>query len=306
MRFEEKIARRYWTRLAAEETLSTQAAIGLLERLPNALQAIDDSKRAVERVLASFPDDKNVPLVLKQLEKMKKGYEKEKERARAAIKKDTPPLLKKVTNDTAKLLKAKLVNPDILKIIPGTIKNVPSMTLRLEDPSLIGLTPHGFLGIPLFMDPTLITPNKVSMYLRDAYRTQVISSAAEVVEAFTSRLRGWPGFKGRDAEISKRKEVATKIQTVLNQALSRIQVYGRDEAQISSDGFTIEGAYRSSLPKEGAYEVGKYEYKQMVSKEIADYRKILDPALKPFADSIENVSIYDEEKSWIRTEIDLR
>jgi hypothetical protein len=72
------------------------------------------------------------------------------------------------------------------------------------------------------------------------------------------------------------------------------------------DGNVVVGGYRSDLPKEGAYEVGYSRYREMVSDEIARWLQVLNPHLAPYKSSIKRMSVQDEEKSWIYTEIELK
>lgn len=103
-----------------------------------------------------------------------------------------------------------------------------------------------------------------------------------------------------------RESNAKAIARAIDSVTGRMSYSGTDEAEISPDFRTIEGAYRSDLPKEGAYFVGEYEYERMVSEETARAREALTPALAPYKDMIARVSIYAEEKSWVYISVTLK
>lgn len=123
------------------------------------------------------------------------------------------------------------------------------------------------------------------------------------VEMFLEGVKGWKNVKGEAEGQAARKGTAESIARAIKPTLSGWMV---EEPKISSDARTIEGAYRSNLPKEGAQEVGEYRYEGMVQDEIARYRKKLDPALAPFKSQIANVSVHDGEKSWIYVTVTLK
>ena len=113
-------------------------------------------------------------------------------------------------------------------------------------------------------------------------------------------------MKGEAEASAARAGTAKKIADALQRALDSMHAWMREGAKVSDDNLTVEGSYRSNLPKEGAYEVGEYEYERMVSEEISGYRRTLAPLLAPFKDQIAKVEVYDGEKSWIYTNILLK
>lgn len=121
------------------------------------------------------------------------------------------------------------------------------------------------------------------------------------LDLFLEATEGWNNVKGEAEGQSARKNTAYSIAQAINNATSRLG--GGRDAVIKSDFRTVTGEYRSSLPKEGAYSVGEYRYEEMVSEEIARFKKILDPALAPFKSQIKNISFEDSEKSWIHVTV---
>ncbi len=121
------------------------------------------------------------------------------------------------------------------------------------------------------------------------------------LDLFLDATEGWKNVKGEAEGQSARKNTAYSIAQAINNATSRLG--GGRDAVIKSDFRTVTGEYRSSLPKEGAYSVGEYRYEEMVSEEIARFKKILDPALTPFKSQIKNINFKDSEKSWIHVTV---
>jgi len=62
-----------------------------------------------------------------------------------------------------------------------------------------------------------------------------------------------------------------------------------DKAKIEGD--YIVGSYRSNLPKEGAYEVGRAAYEEMEERELAKARKEYEWVLKSYKQYIQNIDI---------------
>ena len=103
---------------------------------------------------------------------------------------------------------------------------------------------------------------------------------------------------------AERARVATDVVRALNDAIRNMDAWSAHAAKL--DGNVVVGGYRSHLPKEGSYEVGYSRYREMVSDEIARWLQVLNPHLAPYKSSIKRMSVQDEEKSWIYTEIELK
>jgi hypothetical protein len=103
-------------------------------------------------------------------------------------------------------------------------------------------------------------------------------------------------------------QVAQEVGQRLDAAIKSMRPWDSQPAAIRRKGrrAEVEAAYRSDLPKEGPYAVGYEAYGEMVDKEIAKWRKVLDRELRPYAKHIKDIEVFDEEKSWIYTVIYLK
>lgn len=104
-------------------------------------------------------------------------------------------------------------------------------------------------------------------------------------------------------DAAEHARTVANVERALNDAIRQMGAWSEHAA--TTHGKIVEGGYRSRLPKEGAYDVGYSRYREMVSDEIARWRQVLNPYLAPYRSSIKRVSVNDEEKSWIYTEIEL-
>jgi hypothetical protein len=125
-------------------------------------------------------------------------------------------------------------------------------------------------------------------------------------DLFVDEARGWMNIKGEAEGQAARSGTAQVIARALDGVTSRLLAYGRDRTEISPDFRKVIGAYRSSLPREGAYSVGEYKYESMVAEEIAHARKAVDSALAPYKSQIARVDVYAGEKSWIHIQVTLK
>jgi len=105
-------------------------------------------------------------------------------------------------------------------------------------------------------------------------------------------------------DAAERARAAKDVVRALNDAIRQMGAWSAHAAKL--DGNVVVGGYRSSLPKEGGYEIGYSRYREMVSDEIARWLQVLNPHLAPYKSSIKRVRVQDEEKSWIYTEIELK
>lgn len=110
----------------------------------------------------------------------------------------------------------------------------------------------------------------------------------------------------RYLQASTRADVAQEVAHGLTQALKLMWTSHLDPVEVSPNNTEIDGAYRSDLPKEGAMAVGEGAYDEMVQKEIARFRKVLERKLDPYKSQIASTSIEDGEKSWIYVHIELK
>ena len=95
--------------------------------------------------------------------------------------------------------------------------------------------------------------------------------------------------------------MSAQIENALNAATRRLS---RTREAAYRDGDCIVAAYRSGLPKEGAYDVGAAAYDDMVAREIARARRAISAGAATsdsawMITACGGVQIEDEEKGWI-------
>lgn len=154
--------------------------------------------------------------------------------------------------------------------------------------------------------PTVVAPPPAPS-VSDAERAKAVEDVVRALKAAARQREGrvtpryWYGGEYVTAQ---------RLPAYMRQAIESDQ----DDPDVTSQEFRAKGrqltrmvsySYRSDLPKEGAYDVGYSRYEEMVRDEIRGWRSILDPHLAPYRSSIKNVRVYDGEKSWIYTDIEL-
>jgi len=286
------------------------AAAGVLSRALEAQKIATEAKVKLESILKILPEDKNVPVMMKTIDKMLKGFEKDIDTSRKTIrdasKASASEILKKNAIAIEKGIKAKLDDPKKLSVIPWSEKDtngslVPMVIFRVE------LGSSRKVEAMLREDPTL-RPGVLTWSTTFAtWNRRVFTNPIEVVTAFVEQLRGWDGLKGEGELNLKRDEIAKSIIAALNDALrdTGTDPYYVELAKYDVKNLSIEGAYRSDLPKEGESAVGEYEYRRMEAEEIKSFMKILNPALRPFEKDIKKLQVYSGEKSRVYAEIQL-
>ena len=299
-----------------EDTFSQHFKIAarLDPEVKNQLQALTKARQgrakaeevryAIKVILESFPDDKTAQRSAKDAEVMLKRFAKHEATAakiiRTLSKKAMPPKLKKVGAAATKAIKAKLVDPKKLQVLHWQTEDyrgnlVYQIVFRIEDPHFrsrpqvtVAENTGGMAG------PTMDVHG-------DRGST---ATGREVADAFLKQLVGWPGMKGEADAAGKRKKAAEGIAAALT-GLFRGEDY--EPAEISNDLLRIEISYRDyDLPKEGAYDLGEYEYERLLSDVLGQLKPRVERALKPWEKMIKRTRITPEEKSWIYITVELK
>ena len=300
-----------------------QSQMELLGKATSGLQSAKEALLALNKALEVAPEEKALQQAIEKATIMVSRFEKHADAARKIIrsisKKSMPPALKKMAAAVSRLIEARLVNPDVLQVIPWQkntenwhtrVKGVAyQVVFRIDDPEY--LKTHERRNIEHLANLTLEedTTDTVGVtFIENPYASgRKPAVAAQVADMFFKQLTGWPGLKGEAEETEKRKKLAPSIAFSLNAALQRANGFDARKAEISDDFLNIEGSYRSnSLPKEGAYSVGEAEYDEMVSKELKRFHSILDPIMQRYKDDIQEMHVTPSEKSWIDVYITLK
>lgn len=292
----------------------------VLKKSREGLKAAEEIQKQAALIISLHPDDKTAARTKLEADRMVKRFSDHADAAhkiiRTLAKKEMPPALKKEAAVAERLLRSRLVNDDSLKVIPWQGEKeiwlpgrggVGTQVVKVIQYQMV----FRFSGLESRFGNTdfLLTENTgdaqpgVRSYINTR---EVVTTGKTFAEAVCEQLEGWTGIKGQFEAIQGRAEVAQQVEAALKRALDRLEEWGQDPTRISPDNKTIEGAYRSGLPKEGAYSVGEYEYGRMLDAEYARCHKVLDPLLAALMGSIKEVRVHSGEKSWIYIEVILK
>lgn len=304
-------------RMAASLSPEVTSQFEALNKAREGLKKARTVLEMVRGILAAYPDDKTAQRSAKDADVMVRRFERAEKDALKMIhglsKKAWPAALKKLVPGVQRGIEQRLVDPSKLQVIPwqsetqkyqsygGYLKGVAyQVVFRIVDKG-IG---HSGKAEIILQESTV---HAIGPHIKAGYGDpKAVKNPAEVVQAFLAQLDGWPGLKGQADAIAGRAGIAADVASALNSAIRSMRAYDEEKPEISRDNRTIEGAYRSDLPKEGAYAVGEYEYEEMVEREIARWRRVLDPKLRPYMASIKDIQCHDGEKSWIYTTVTLK
>lgn len=287
----------------------------LLKKAKEGLHNAEEIVKAADLLLKSDPEDKGAGRIKKDADGMVSRFKKHIQDAQKVVmtisKKAMPEALRKYSTELARAIKSRLVDPDSLEVTPW------QNSTWISEKRIQGVMYYVIFRIQTSNDihgikTCLVIENSadasgVKFTPDDMFNNARPVPLKQAVEMFCERLRGWTGLKGEGEAIVDRAKTAQKIAEILSRYCNKFETWGdRRSAEITKGNTQISCSYRSNLPKEGAEDEGYSKYREMVHKELAGFRKELDPALKPFADSIIKIDTYDGEKSWIYTDIYLK
>ena len=291
-------------RMAAVDPMVTTQK-DLLVKAREGLRAANMVISAVKAVLQQYPDDKTALRAMKDAETMVDRFTKHEQDASKIIriisKKAMPPELKKYAAKLNKALSDRMVNSDMLQVIPWQQDAYRDVIFKVVFKVVDGT----FNVVANAYEDLSSKDGPLASMGEQSYNGKRLSSS-EFVEQFFAGLKGWPGIKGEADAIGVRSVAAQKVMNALNSAIGRMNGWMSEKATISQSGTEVEASYRSNLPKEGASDVGESRYEEMVRDEIARFKKVVEPLLSPYMDLIAGVHYYDSEKSWINVEVELK
>lgn len=279
----------------------------------------DQTVKAMENLVKLFPEEKKYAKALldakKMHDKLTKQVDASKKIIRTVAKKVAPKDLTVFSKKLQSKLESRLIDPSQVESFftqgedwKGNVESffVVKASVSNPDPESGTRTRNIALWIKEMVtgEPGLFMG--VSFESNRAPYDWKPADVDGAVAKFLEAAEGWKNIKGEAEGQAARSGTAKTIASVLDGITSRLSWHGKDPTNVSPDFRRVDGAYRSNLPKEGAYEVGEYRYEEMVSKEIAQARKAVDAALAPYKDKIVKVDIHDGEKSWIYIQITLK
>jgi hypothetical protein len=283
----------------------------VFQKASEGLKLADQTVTALTGLVQMFPADKKYAKTLSDSVKLRDTLAKQAEASRKVIRTLSEKKAPKALSDMAKKIKSKiasrLIDPSKVeaffsqRFVQGEILH--SAIFRAEYKT------HQHASVDLWLTESATGTAGIRMgigfgiYAPTDYTP---ASADGSVDLFFKSLVGWDNVKGEAEGLAQRADTAKDIARALESVTRRLSYAGTDPVEISEDSRNLGGAYRSSLPKEGAYAVGEYEYEEMAAKETALARKAVDAALAPYKDKIAKVDIHAEEKSWIHIDVTLK
>lgn len=268
--------------------------------------------KSLTDLVALFPADKKYAKTLADATKMRDILAKQVEASRKVIRTLSEKKAPKGLVDMAKKVKAKLaaklIDPSKVDFFFNQFTDYRGSVFHAAIFSATFAGEHASRNVALWLTEYATGAAGVQMSVGDLRSPGYNPAPAAVdgaVGQFFNAVQGWDNIKGEAEGRASRESTAKAVARAIDSVTGQMS-YSRDEATISPDFRTLEGSYRSDLPKEGAYSVGEYEYEEMVRAEIARANKVLTPALAPYKDKIARVSVYAEEKSWIHIGVTLK
>lgn len=280
-----------------------------LDQSRQALKLAETTVGSLEGIAKLYPTDKKYAKALADAAKMR---DKLKVQVSASVKiirtlsaKIAPKALQDMLKKVAAAIKDKLVDPSVLDVYINQLsdyKGIPYFAGIVKAP--VG---DNLANLWLREAPTGVPGVTMGMSLNASagpyeWKPATVNGA---VDLFLSATKGWANIKGETEGRAQREGTARAIASALDSVVGRMG-WMSDKVTISTDFRTIDAGYRSDLPKEGAYEVGEYEYDRMVDEEIARAKKIVSPALARYQDKIQHVGYSSGEKSWIDITVTLK
>lgn len=278
----------------------------LFKRAKNAHEAAKNAVSWLDSVLKEFPDDKAAMRAKSEVEILLRRYEKIQNDTLQALDslsvKEMPKELLAFGREVAKELQGRLVNPKDVSARSGVYD---AYTRKGMVPSYyISFFVHGVQGLS-YIDHY---EGRIVSNLGNRFLDGKALSPSQFADKFVEVLRSWPGLKSETPAVqNQRADFAARVRAALKAAILKSGGYEKGEVTEERGGMVISAEYRSNnLPKGGASDVGEYEYDEMVEREIARFKKIVEPLLAPLMGGIKNVEYYDGEKSWVTVSVELK
>lgn len=285
----------------------------VFDKASGGLALAEQTVKSLTGLVSMFPADKKYAKTLADATKMRDTLAKQVEASRKIIRTLSEKKAPKALTDMAKKVKAKLlsklIDPSKVDFFFNQFTDYRGSVMNAAIFSATFAGEHASRNVALWLTEFATGAAGVQMSMGDI-RSPVYNSAPATEDGaaslFLKALQGWDNLKGEAEGRASRESTAKAVARAIDSVTDRMAYSRTEEAKISPDFRTIEGAYRSGLPREGARDVGSYEYERRVDAETARADKVLTPALAPYKDMIARVSIYAEEKSWIYIRVTLK
>jgi len=252
----------------------------------------------LREILKLYPDDKTAQRAVKDAQTLVKRFAKHESEARKIIKqlskKGLPPALSKMAKELATMIKKHLVNPSDLDIRYQQGEAYSRDWEGVKYVVLFSLSEGNQFPKTIGLEETTLRPG-----VYPAGNERNTTTAKEALEKFLIAYQGSPLIKGQEGANKKRKEILDALGLRLSRMTSFRDLVKKD--------LSISGEFRDfRLPKDGAYEMGEYEYEDLLKTVMKGHIEDVKKAIAPYEKDIRGWSISPEEKSWLYLTINLK
>ena len=291
----------------AASSVDTEVAsqIDALVKIQEGIAQAKKVETALNEMLRLFPDDKSAQRAAKDtgimLRRLRKVQLTAHKMVKSLAKKQLPPELKKQATKIKRGIVSKLENPKALEVLPWaekTFRYTPSggvkgleyrMIFRLEDPTI----PNHDHKVRMVLSAHTVSDKGLMQSGSNLYEEQYKDSKS-FVEHFLGLLTGWPGLKGEGKKNEGRLAIANRIAPIVRSMTRRWSAYGTEEVEISKDGLSVEGNWRSEALERLSEWEEETTYTNTQKNAEADFRKSLGQLEK----HVKQVDISYAEKGW--------
>lgn len=216
------------------------------------------------------------------------------------LKAARPEELKQTEAALLRAIRRRLIDPSVVQVSYSADGPVSAVTLNVH---ITATTPVDNRPTPrATLHYNCATKETRFSWTGHTVRACMPYTQAAVLAEWEQCWQTDPNRKGVPEKIKQREPIARRYAALLHDVCKDLSgAWGQasiDGAVIEDANLYVKCAYRSDLPKEGAYSVGEYAYGDMVKEEIKRCRDRLRRAFGPEFDKIQ-CSITDEEKGWI-------
>ncbi len=305
-------------RIASEIHSEVSSHSNALQKAKQGLELAQGVLHNATNIAHMFPDDKTAQRAQADATTMVKRFTKHVEDTqkilRTIAQKQIPPALKEAATKVKTAVTKLLVDPSKMEITYEVVpvsnynyamdRHIHSVSFRVYY-FIKTDKPRGF---KMVLSESAVGAKGVKIGGEYTDSSVLYTGPDQAVTMVRDALKGWSGLVGESDASNERSKLSITLATLLDALVFRSGFGGSNNSTVSNRGAVVENHfyYGPGLPRDGAYEVGAHAYEHMVRVAIANWRKVLDPALAPYQSSIQKVHVSVEDKGLVRTMITLK
>lgn len=290
-------------RVAAALPTEVRSQLDALNKAAAGLKSAQAVQKSVREILASFPDDKTAQRAAKDADVMVRRFEKHIEDTRTMIrtlsKNAMPPALKAAAAVVEKGIKAKLIDPKVLRVLPwqaedsvfGTYSEVKGqmfmVVFRIEDPFF----QRGNGRVELALKES--TVRTIGVFYGD-WQPKPLTNPQDAVNLFLEQLEGWSGIKGMVDKTQARATLAQEIGRKLIQVGQRWSGEYDRTPKVSPGNLSVSLSVRGDRLEH----LAEWEQDEISSKNTSELTQLIKKALGDLMAGVKEISVGYGEKGW--------